>query len=106
MLEPGCVIGAAGGCSRPPMKASTLLLFALQTLPVAALVFACGGENENLPPPPPPPPPPPAVSEAPIASAAPSASASTPPPPPAPPVQLVQGTASHDPAAPLPTVKI
>lgn len=91
----------------PDMKASNLFLFALPTLPVAALAFACGGGNENLPPPPPPPPPPPVASEAPIPSAAPSASATPPPPAPPPaPVQLVQGTASPDPAPPLPTVKI
>jgi hypothetical protein len=71
---------------------------------------ACGGGNDNLPPPPPPPPPPPAASDS--ASAAPAPTASAPPAasaaaaPPAPPVQLTQGIASPDPAAPLPTVKI
>jgi hypothetical protein len=89
------------------MKASTLFLFAIPTLPVAALAIACGGGNDNLPPPPPPPPPPPMASEAPVPSAAPSASASaTPPAPPPAPVTLTLGTASPDPAPPLPTVKI
>jgi hypothetical protein len=90
----------------PEMKASNLFLLALPILP-AALAFACGGSNENLPPPPPPPPPlVSATASSPVASAAPSASATTPPPPPAAPVTLSQGTASPDPAAPLPTVKI
>jgi hypothetical protein len=88
------------------MKLRNLFLLALPILP-AALAFACGGENENLPPPPPPPPPPPVESAAPIASAAPTASTEpTPPPPAPPPVTLTQGTASPDPPAPSPTVKI
>jgi hypothetical protein len=87
----------------PEMKASNLFLLALPILP-AALAFACGGSNENLPPPPPPPPPMVTATVDPIASAAPPA---TTPPAPAPvPVTLTQGTASPDPAPPLPTVKI
>ncbi|HEY3818347.1 MAG TPA: hypothetical protein VGL81_14305 [Polyangiaceae bacterium] len=88
------------------MKASNLFLLALPVLP-AALAFACGGSNENLPPPPPPPPPLlSATAEPPAASAAPSASASATPPPPAAPITLTLGTASPDPTPPLPTVKI
>ena len=86
---------------------SKLLLLAVPLLP-AAMVFACGGGNENLPPPPPPPAPAPAASSAPpAASSAASASAApaTPPPPPAPAVQLVEGVASPDPPTPTPTVK-
>jgi hypothetical protein len=91
----------------PEMKASNLFLLALPILPTALVAFACGGSNENLPPPPPPPPPmATGTPEATDAMAAPSATAATPPPPPAPPVQLVQGAASPDPTAPLPTVKI
>jgi hypothetical protein len=90
----------------PAMKASNLFLFALPLVPVAALAFACGGSNDNLPPPPPPPPPLTSATAEPPDTGAPVASATTPPPPPAVPVQLVQGTASPDPAAPLPTVKI
>ncbi|HEY1692459.1 MAG TPA: hypothetical protein VGG39_09870 [Polyangiaceae bacterium] len=86
------------------MKARNLALLSLAVLP-AVFVFACGGGNENLPPPPPPPPPmPPVASEAP--SSAPPAASSAPPAPPPPPVQLVQGSASPDPTAPLPTVRI
>jgi hypothetical protein len=87
------------------MKASNLILLAISAVP-AALAFACGGGNENLPPPPAPPPPMPSATAeaAPTTSAAPTAS--TPPPAPPPPVQLVQGVASPDPQAPLPTVKI
>ncbi len=70
-----------------------------------AMSVACGGSNDNLPPPPPPPPPAPAIASAmPAASA--SAAPATPVAPPAPPVQLTQGEASPDPAAPTPTVKI
>jgi hypothetical protein len=89
----------------PEMKASNLFLLALPILP-AALAFACGGSNENLPPPPPPPPPMATPTVDPAASAAPSATASTPPAPAPVPVTLTQGTASPDPAPPLPTVKI
>ncbi len=71
---------------------------------VPLLAGACGGGNDNLPPPPPPPPP----TATPTASASammgePDAAAPTPAPP-AP--VLVLGTASEDPKAPLPTVKI
>jgi hypothetical protein len=91
----------------PEMKASNLFLLALPILPAALLAFACGGSNENLPPPPPPPPPlASGTGEAPDSAPPPAASAATPPPPPAAPVTLTQGTASPDPAAPLPTVKI
>jgi hypothetical protein len=74
------------------------LVVAIPVLPIA-----CGGGNDNLPPPPPPP--------APHASASASASVAVPvadaapPPPAAPPVQLLMGTASPDPVAPLPSVK-
>jgi hypothetical protein len=91
----------------PEMKASNLFLLALPILPAALVAFACGGSNENLPPPPPPPPPRASgTGEAPDSAPPPAASAATPPPPPAAPVTLTQGTASPDPAAPLPTVKI
>ena len=90
----------------PNMNKAKLLFCVLPLLPTA-LAIACGGGSDNLPPPPPPPPPPPAASTAATVDAGPAASAqaATPPPPPAPPVQLVQGVASPDPAAPLPTVK-
>lgn len=90
-----------------PMTKSKLLLLATTLLP-ALIAVACGGGNENLPPPPPPPAPPPAASSAaaPVESASASAASAAPAPPPAPPVQLVQGAASPDPAAPTPTVKI
>jgi hypothetical protein len=91
----------------PEMKASNLFLLALPILPAALVAFACGGSNENLPPPPPPPPPlASGTGEAPDAAPPPMASATTPPPPPPAPVTLTPGTASPDPAAPLPTVKI
>ncbi len=91
--------------ARPDMNKSKLLLLAVSLLP-AAVAIACGGGNENLPPAPPPPPPPPAASStAPDAISAASAEATPPPPPPAPPVPLLQGVASPDPAAPTPTVK-
>jgi len=83
-------------------------VFAIRHAAAAALLLsaaACGGGNDNLPPPPPPPPPMPATAAAPTASAAPAAP-EAPPAPPAPPVQLAQGDASPDPAAPTPTVKI
>jgi hypothetical protein len=68
------------------------------------LGVACGGGNDNLPPPPPPPPPPPATaSAAPVAA---PVDAGAPTPPPAPAITLTVGTASPDPAAPLPAVKI
>jgi hypothetical protein len=80
-------------------------LTALLPLAPLALTVACAGGNDNLPPPPPPPPPAPAIASA--APAAPSASAApAPEAPPAPPVQLTQGEASPDPAAPTPTVRI
>ncbi len=80
-------------------------LLSLATLASLALTVACGGGNDNLPPPPPPPPPAPMIASA--APAAPSASAApAPEAPPAPPVQLTQGEASPDPAAPTPTVHI
>jgi hypothetical protein len=81
-----------------------LLFLALPLLP-AAFAIACGGGNENLPPPPPPPPAPPAAPSGPPDASA-SAEPTPPPPPPAPPIQLTQGVASPDPAAPTPTVKI
>jgi hypothetical protein len=88
------------------MIKSKLLLLAATLLP-PVIAIACGGGNENLPPPPPPPAPPPvASSAAPAESSAASAAPPAPAPPPAPPVQLVQGAASPDPSAPLPTVKI
>jgi hypothetical protein len=79
-------------------------LIALSLLPLA-LAVACGGGTDNLPPPPPPPPPAPAIASAapPPASASAAAAPETPP---APPVQLTQGEASPDPAAPTPTVRI
>jgi hypothetical protein len=84
------------------MKARTLAVL-LPLLPTA-VVIACGGGSENLPPPPPPPAPPPvASSAAPAVSSAPP-EPTAPPAPPPPPVQLSEGTASPDPAAPLPTV--
>src|SRR5579859_6870894 len=87
------------------MKASTL--FALLPVAPAVLAFACGGGNDNLPPPPPPPAPPPAATTAAAPPASASASVEAPPPAPPPaPVTLTAGTASPDPAAPLPTVKI
>ncbi|MEO8800051.1 MAG: hypothetical protein ABI551_19300 [Polyangiaceae bacterium] len=67
------------------------------------LAIACGGGNDNLPPPPPPPPPPPAMA---TASSAPAEDAGAPEAPKAPPVTLTAGTASPDPAAPLPSVTI
>jgi hypothetical protein len=88
----------------PAMNVHRLLLLAIPLIP-AAVAIACGGGNENLPPPPPPPAPPPSDTAAPVASAPPSASVDTPAPPPPPPVTLTLGTASPDPAAPLPTVK-
>jgi hypothetical protein len=87
------------------MNARKLLLLALPTLP-AALAIACGGGNENLPPPPPPPPPAPIASTPPAPTTANSTPPAQEPPPPAAPVQLSQGVASPDPAAPTPTVKI
>ena len=86
------------------MNVQRLLLLAIPLIP-AAVAIACGGGNENLPPPPPPPAPPPSDTAAPVASAPASASVDTPAPPPPPPVTLTLGTASPDPAAPLPTVK-
>ena len=79
-------------------------LIALSLLPLA-LAVACGGGTDNLPPPPPPPPPAPAIASAapPPASASAAAAPETPP---AAPVQLTQGEASPDPAAPTPTVRI
>jgi hypothetical protein len=71
-----------------------------------ALAVACGGGNDNLPPPPPPPPPAPAIASAMPAPTAPASASAAPEAPPAPPVQLTQGEASPDPAAPTPTVKI
>lgn len=89
------------------MKASNLFLLLPLLGAALPLAIACGGSNENLPPPPAPPAPPPVASSAPAASAPPSASAEAPPPAPPPaPVTLTQGTASPDPAPPLPTVKI
>jgi hypothetical protein len=86
------------------MKLRTLtVLFLAAATPLFPI--ACGGGNDNLPPPPP----------APSPRVMPSASASSssanvadaaPPPPAAPPVLLVMGTASPDPVAPLPVVKI
>lgn len=80
-------------------------LIALSSLLPLALAVACGGGTDNLPPPPPPPPPAPAIASAapPPASASAAAAPETPP---APPVQLTQGEASPDPAAPTPTVRI
>jgi hypothetical protein len=75
--------------------------FLLSALLCAA---ACGGGNENLPPPPPPPPPPPMPSAIPTTTA--PAEDAGPPAPAAPPVALQEGSASPDPAAPLPTVKL
>ncbi|MEO8878198.1 MAG: hypothetical protein ABI461_21575 [Polyangiaceae bacterium] len=68
------------------------------------LGIACGGGNDNLPPPPPPPPPPPATASAAPTSAPADAGATAAPPAAA--ITLTAGTASPDPAAPLPTVKI
>lgn len=68
------------------------------------LAIACGGGNDNLPPPPPPPPPPPATASATAAPAVEDAGAAKPPPAPA--ITLTAGTASPDPAAPLPSVAI
>jgi hypothetical protein len=87
------------------MNLRTLVFVAIPVLP-AVFAVACGGANDNLPPPPPPPPAPPVAS----AAATPAAS-STPPPatsaaPPAPPITLSQGSASPDPPAPTPSVKI
>jgi hypothetical protein len=86
------------------MTKSKLLFLAAPLLP-AVFAIACGGGNENLPPPPPPPPAPPAASSGPADASA-SAEPTPPPPPPAPAIQLTQGVASPDPAAPTPTVKI
>jgi hypothetical protein len=87
------------------MTKSKLLFFLAAPLLPAVFAIACGGGNENLPPPPPPPPAPPAASSGPADASA-SAEPTPPPPPPAPAIQLTQGVASPDPAAPTPTVKI
>jgi hypothetical protein len=86
-----------------PAMNTRKLIQLLTTLP-AALAVACGGGTDNLPPPPPPPAPPPIAAIPVASSAAPPASSEAPPP--APPVQLSQGAASPDPAAPTPSVKI
>jgi hypothetical protein len=82
---------------------NSVILGAGGTLAVL-LGIACGGGNDNLPPPPPPPPPPPATAsaaptDAPVDAGVPVAAA-------LPAITLAVGTASPDPASPLPTVKI
>ncbi len=84
------------------MKLRSLFVLALAATPL--LPIACGGGNDNLPPPPPPPGP--RVMPSASASVAANVADAAPPPPAAPPVLLVQGTASPDPVAPLPIVKI
>ncbi len=82
----------------------TFLAFLSGAIALPALIVACGGADSNLPPPPPPPPPPPATAAAPDAAA--TDMPATPPAPPVTPPSLLAGSASPDPAAPLPTVKI
>jgi hypothetical protein len=88
------------------MKTRQGILIAAALLILPGALVACGGGNDNLPPPPPPPAPMPSAAAPPAASASAAPSASAEAPPPAPPVTLSQGTASPDPAAPTPTVKI
>lgn len=92
-------------------RLAPLSVLAVLALPIslAATSAACGGGSDNLPPPPPPPPPTPSS----LASVKP---VEPPPPPPVvdagpatppmPAITLQQGSASPDPAAPLPSVKI
>ncbi len=84
------------------MKLRSLLVLAFAAAPF--LPIACGGGNDNLPPPPPAPMP--RVMSSASTSVTASLADAAPPPPAAPPVLLVQGTASPDPVAPLPSVKI
>src|SRR6185436_16942754 len=86
------------------MMKRTLVVLGLGTW-FALSAYACGGGSDNLPPPPPPPPPPPSSLAVPPSSA-PPATTDKPPAPPPPPITLAQGSASSDPEAPLPTVKI
>ncbi len=72
----------------------------------AAVLFACGGGEGNLPPPPPPPPVPATdAATTSVSTSAPTATTAASKPP-TPPVTLTPGAAAPDPAAPPPTVAI
>jgi hypothetical protein len=90
------------------MNLRKLVPLAFPLLAPALALYACGGENSNLPPGPPAPEPAPTVSAsaAPTDSAAASASASASAAPAPPPPVLASASAAADPPPPLPTVKI